>query len=141
MINDILSRLEKVRRTGAGNWIACCPAHGDRSPSLTLREEADGRVLCRCWSGCSFAEIVETVGLGWEPWFPPKQDRDFLPPVRRPFPAGDVLEALASEAMIVSVAAANVALGVELTREDRARVWEANCRIQAAREVALGQRR
>lgn len=141
MIADILPRLEKVKRTGPGNWIACCPAHDDRSPSLTLHEAADGRVLCRCWSGCGFAEIVAAVGMGWEPWFPPKSAQDALPPIRRPFPAGDVLEALANEAMVVSVAAANVAHGVSLTSEDMNRVWEANCRIQAGREVALGLRR
>lgn len=140
MIDAILSRLEKVKRTGRGNWIACCPAHDDRSPSLTLHQAEDGRVLCRCWSGCGFAEIVEAVGMGWEPWFPPKSAHDALPPIRRPFPAGDVLEALADEAMVISVAAANVAHGVDLTNEDRERVWEANCRVQQAREVALGKR-
>ena len=140
MLADILPRLERVRQTGRANWIACCPAHDDRNPSMTLHEADDGRVLCRCWSGCSFEEIVNAVGLGWEPWFPPKQDDDFKPAVRRPFPAGDVLEAVASEAMVVAVAAANVALGVALTDEDLERVWIANCRIQAAREVALGER-
>lgn len=140
MIEDILPRLEKVKRTGAGNWLACCPAHGDRNPSMTLREEPDGRILCRCWAGCGFAEIVAAVGMGWEPWFPPKSQQDAFQPIRRPFPAGDVLEALAGEAMVVSVAAANVAHGVELTPEDVERVLEANCRIQQAREVALGKR-
>jgi hypothetical protein len=138
LIEDVLSRLSKVKKTGRGNWIACCPAHDDRSPSLTLHAADDGRVLCRCWSGCSFNEIVDAVGLGWEPWFPPKQADDFKLPIRRPFPAGDVLEALGSEAMLVAVAAANVALGVPLTQEDRDRVWEANCRIQRGVEVARG---
>lgn len=140
MIEDILSRLEKVRRTGPVNWIACCPAHGDRNPSMTLRDAEDGKILVNCKAGCSFEEIVNALGIGWEPWFPPKQKNDFYPPIRRPFPAADVLEALADEAMVVSVAAANVAHGVELSPEDMERVWEANCRIQQAREVALGKR-
>lgn len=141
MIETILGRLEKVKRTGKGNWLACCPAHQDRSPSLTIREEPDGRVLVRCFAECAFSDIVEAVGLGWEPWFPPKQADDFKPALRRPFPAGDVLEALSSEAMIVAVAAANVAHGIELTAEDRERVWLANCRIQQGRDIANGERR
>jgi len=140
MIADILPRLEKVRRTGRSNWIACCPAHEDRSPSMTLHETDDGRILCRCWAGCGFAEIVAAVGMGWDPWFPPKSSQDALQPIRRPFPAGDVLEAIADESMVVAVAAANVALGVELKDEDLWRVWEAHVRIQQAREVALGNR-
>lgn len=138
MLADILPRLNKVRKTGRANWIACCPAHDDRSPSMTLHETDDGRILVRCFAGCSFAEIAGAVGLGWEPWFPPKQADDYKAPVRRPFPAGDVLEALSSQAMLIAVAAANVAHGVQLTDEDREEVWEANCRIQAAREIALG---
>jgi hypothetical protein len=140
LIEDILPRLDKVKRTGRGNWLARCPAHDDGGPSLTIRAEDDGRILVHCFAGCSFEEIKDAVGLGWEPWFPPKQKDDYKPGIRRPFPAADVLEAVASEAAIVAVSAANVAHGVSLTDEDMARVWEANCRIQNARDIALGQR-
>ena len=34
----ILDRLDGVRPTGDGRWIARCPAHDDRSPSLSIRE-------------------------------------------------------------------------------------------------------
>jgi hypothetical protein len=140
LIEDILSRLDKVKRTGRGNWLARCPSHDDGGPSLTIRAEDDGRILVHCFAGCSFEEIKDAVGLGWEPWFPQKQKDDFKPAIRRPFPAADVLEAVASEAAIVAVSAANIALGVPLTDEDRARVWEANCRIQNARDIANGVR-
>ena len=40
-----------------GRGIACCPAHDDRSPSLSLADGADGRLLLHCHSGCSFAEV------------------------------------------------------------------------------------
>ena len=29
--NALLARLDRVRRVGDGRWIACCPAHHDRS--------------------------------------------------------------------------------------------------------------
>lgn len=138
MIDDILPRLDKVKRTGKGNWLACCPAHQDKNPSMTMHQADDGRVLVRCWAGCSFEEIVNGVGLGWEPWFPPKQNDDFKPPVRRPFPARDVLEATAFEAGIVAIAASNLANGVELTEEDRKRLHLCASRIWQARDLALG---
>jgi hypothetical protein len=138
VIADILPRLDKVRRTGQGNWIACCPAHEDRSPSLTLREEGDGRILVRCHAGCSFEELVNAVGLGYEPWFPPKQDTDFKPAVRRAYPAADVLEALQFETLLVATAACNIANGIVLTVEDKDRVMTAYHRITEARRLALG---
>lgn len=133
----IISKLEKCKRTGNGNWLACCPAHEDKSPSLTLHEAQDGRILVRCWAGCSFEEIVGAVGLGYEPWFPPKQEGDFRPAVKRPYPAADVLEALAFEATVIAVTAADLATGA-LTDEARARMWVSFDRIQEGRRLALG---
>lgn len=140
MIEDILSRLDKVRRTGANNWIACCPAHDDSSPSLTIHAADDGRILIKCFPGCSFEEIVGAVGLGWEPWFPPKPKSDFVPAVRRPFPAADVLEALSFECIVIAVHAGQLATGKALTEKDKARMWLAFNRIEEARRLALGDR-
>lgn len=28
-IDNLLAHLDKVKRTGAGTWTACCPAHDD----------------------------------------------------------------------------------------------------------------
>lgn len=138
MIDDILPRLEKVKRTGRGNWLACCPAHEDRSPSMTIHAADDGRILVKCFAGCTFEEIAGAVGMGWEPWFPPKQADDFKPPIRRPFPAGDVLEALNAEALLVAVSAVNVANGYELSEYDKARLVLASQRIEEGRRLALG---
>lgn len=141
MIEEILSRLDKVRRTGPNNWLACCPAHEDRSPSFTLRAEDDGRILAKCHAECDFGAIVEAVGMGWNPWFPPKPlQADRTPAVRRPFPAADVLEAVAFETTLVCVTALNVANGVPLTDEDRERLLVAHDRVQNARRMALGER-
>lgn len=139
MIDDILAKLEKVRRTGPNNWLARCPAHEDRSPSFTLRADPDGRIVCHCHAGCSFPEIVNAVGLGWEPWFPPKQEADYLPPIKRPYPAGDVLEALADEARILAVFITDLDFAVPLKQDDIDRAQLAAQRILAARSMALGR--
>jgi len=44
-------------RWSGGRGMACCPAHDDRSPSLSIADGADGRLLLRCHAGCSFAEV------------------------------------------------------------------------------------
>lgn len=134
--DTLISRLEKVKRTGPGSWLACCPAHEDRSPSLSIAERED-RVLLHCFAGCSALEVLESLGLDFADVMPPRPV-DNLPPIRRAFPAADVLEALASEAQIVAVAALTVSHGVRLSDADRARLVLANSRISEGRRMANG---
>ncbi|WP_174626581.1 CHC2 zinc finger domain-containing protein [Candidatus Methylobacter favarea] len=62
-IDTLLSRLEKVHKTGANKWLSCCPAHNDKSPSLAIKLADTDKVLLHCFAGCSVADIVASVGL------------------------------------------------------------------------------
>lgn len=62
-VHDILARLEGVRQTSPGQWVAKCPAHKDRSPSLSVRDAGDGRKLLHCFAGCATEHVVEAIGL------------------------------------------------------------------------------
>lgn len=53
----IARSLRSGRRSGSG-WVACCPAHQDQNPSLSLRDSGDGRVLVRCHAGCAQGEVI-----------------------------------------------------------------------------------
>lgn len=59
---DVLALLDGVRSCGAGRWSARCPAHDDRSPSLSVSQGARG-ILLWCWAGCTLAEIVAALGI------------------------------------------------------------------------------
>ena len=131
---DLLSRLEKVKKRGPDSWIACCPNHADRSPSMTVRELEDGRVLIHCFASCPVESILGAVGLDFDALFPPKPI-EHAKPMRRPFPAADVLEALSHESRIVAIAAADVAKGKGI---DKARVLLAANRIEQGRRLANG---
>jgi putative DNA primase/helicase len=51
-----------------GSWMARCPAHDDRKPSLSIRQGDDGKVLVRCHAGCEQAHLITVLrsrGL-WE---------------------------------------------------------------------------
>lgn len=48
------------RKAGSG-WTARCPAHDDRTPSLSLRDADDGKVLVRCHAGCDQEEVISTL--------------------------------------------------------------------------------
>ena len=55
------------RKAGAA-WMACCPAHQDRDPSLAITGAKDGSVLVRCHAGCDQRDVIEALrarGL-WE---------------------------------------------------------------------------
>lgn len=60
-LDKVLSRLERVKRSGKG-WIARCPAHDDRHPSLSVGVGDDGCVLLYCFAGCEFQTIVAALG-------------------------------------------------------------------------------
>jgi hypothetical protein len=77
-IENVLSRLPDHRASGAG-FSACCPAHGDQNPSLSIAEAEDGAVLLKCFKGCSTSEIVAALGLRMEDLFP--TNRTMAPPV------------------------------------------------------------
>ena len=49
-----------------GKWyrrygLACCPAHGDRRPSLTLADAPDGRLFLHCKTGCDFRDVLAAL--------------------------------------------------------------------------------
>jgi hypothetical protein len=60
-VEELLRRLEAVRRTSRG-FVARCPAHADRHPSLSISKGERG-ILIKCWSGCEFREITDALGL------------------------------------------------------------------------------
>lgn len=139
-VQTLLSRLDKVRKTGPDSWVALCPAHEDKSPSLSVRDAGNGLVLAHCFAGCGIDAVLAAVGLTLDDIFP-----DRLPvnhkSLRRSFPAADVLETIAGEASIVAVAACNVRQGITLSDEDHARLLVASERIYEARRLANGESR
>ncbi len=127
----LLARLDKVRTTGPSRWIACCPAHTDKSPSLAIRELEDGRILIRCFGGCPTNDVLVAIGLEFSDLYP-ETDRYQVHPERRPFPAADVLKCLAREALVVSIAGHALREAKPLSDPDYERLTLAVERIQAA---------
>lgn len=139
-VDDFLARLDGVRKTARG-WMAKCPGHEDKSPSLTVAQGDDGRILAKCWSGCGIDQVVGALGLELSDLFPERPKQDHVPGLSRAFPAGDVLEALANQAFYVAYMAGTMAQGYVLEERDRAILWQAFDLIMEARRLALGERR
>lgn len=84
---SIAFALDKPRRVRADEYRACCPAHDDKSPSLSITQKSDA-VLVYCWSGCSQAEVIDAL-RGQGLW-PKERERAWNP--RRPQFTRDELE-------------------------------------------------
>jgi len=76
-IDLIIARLKnkgyRVKYTGKNSYMAQCPCHEDKEPSLAVSEGDDGRVLLKCFAGCNTEDIVAELGLSMADLFPPKE--------------------------------------------------------------------
>ena len=77
----LLSRLDDVRPRGS-RYVARCPAHADRSPSLQVTD-GDTGLLLKCWAGCTIVDICAALGLTQSDLFYdaglPRSTRPILP--------------------------------------------------------------
>lgn len=67
-IDTARERLEGVQGS-AEKFTARCPAHDDRHNSLSVSEGRDGRVLIKCFAGCTFADVAGAMGLEEKDFF------------------------------------------------------------------------
>ena len=61
-LEKILPMLKRVTKSKNG-YMACCPAHDDKNPSLSLKRRDDGGVLFNCFGGCSLEDVLAALGL------------------------------------------------------------------------------
>lgn len=62
-IEEFVQRLQGVKGKGQDKYMACCPAHEDRDPSLSVTVSSSGKILVHCWAGCSALDVVQAMGL------------------------------------------------------------------------------
>ncbi|MEE8617986.1 MAG: DNA primase [Nitrosomonadaceae bacterium] len=136
--NTLLSRLSSIKRTGIGRYLACCPAHPDKHPSLNVRELDDGRILVKCFAGCSVEEVLDAVGLELDALFPERAIGDHIPRERRPFNSSDVLAALTFEINVASIILDRMVNDKDITAGDWLRFKTAADRIRSAKELVDG---
>jgi len=63
MTAETIAKALGGRKAGSG-WSARCPAHDDRTPSLSLRDTGEGKVLVRCHAGCDQDEVIAHLKAG-----------------------------------------------------------------------------
>ena len=123
-VENFLSRLDKVKQVGRGQWLACCPAHDDKNPSMSISEKNDTFVVCCHTCKAGGTEIMESVGLTASDFYEKQDIPNHIKPVKRKWSARQICE-------IMGASASNVALLCErkkhqdLTEEESA-TFDAN---------------
>ncbi len=59
---ELLSLLEKVEQKSTNQFMACCPAHDDKKPSLSIKFD-NGKILLHCFTGCTLENILSSLNI------------------------------------------------------------------------------
>ena len=60
MTAEAIARALGGRKVGRG-WTARCPAHDDSTPSLSIRDSDDNKVLLYCHAGCDQRDVISAL--------------------------------------------------------------------------------
>lgn len=122
MINAdaLLNRLDGLKKTGEGKYLAKCPAHKDKSPSLSIKEIPGEKLLFNCFAGCSAESILAAVGIEWRDIYPARVDdkKERFPQ----FNTRELFPLLVQESLIALLAVQQIERGEPLTEHDIQRV-------------------
>lgn len=134
--DEILSCLDKVKQTGEGRWVALCPCHEEKTPSMCITEKDDA-VYVHCFGcGANGKDVCEKLGI--EP-FKLFADGFKAGDYKKPkIPATDILRCISFESLFISMCADQLSVGTPLKDDDRERLKLAAKRVrQAAIEGGL----
>jgi len=136
-VDTLLSRLQGVRALGKGQWMARCPAHEDRSPSLSVGLRDNGCILLHCFAGCATSDVLAAVGLTLADLFPeplhnPTHPAGTFRRERCPFDPLDTLRIVARAALVCALTASDAAAGKPISEADAQQAAFAVGRIMAA---------
>ena len=132
-IETLLSRVDGVRETGQGKYIARCPAHEDKSPSLAIKECSDGRILIHDFAGCETEDVLAAVGMTFSDVMPEKIGTEHSYRPQKWINAKDALATLDHEALVVSIIGADFLEHKEIDEDTWSRLAVSVSRINGTR--------
>lgn len=135
-IDTVLSRLDGVKDKGKGQYVARCPAHEDKSPSLSVKEGDDGRVLLHCHAACPNEAVVSALGIAMTDLFE-KSDYPTRRDKSRPSNS-ELLRQLSHEMTVMLVAIGHYENLQPLHKQDKGRTRKAADRIRKILGVLYG---
>lgn len=144
-LNTFLSHLDGVHKSGDGFRVRC-PAHGGKNTgTLSVGETDEGKILIKCWAGCSAHEVLSAIGLEMTDLFPERLTHHSTPEQRRKWKQDalhrdwtEFLNIAAFEMNIIYVAGLQIRAGNPLSDEHKTRLDAALNRIRQIGEYFNG---
>ena len=134
----LLHRLDAVRQRGDGRWSAECPAHRDKTPSLSIRELDDGRILLHCFAGCDVHAITAALNIQLCDLFPERLSHSLRSMKRqRLITATQALEIINADALFIAVTACDLARQALVQESIKDKLLLAASRINLALRESL----
>lgn len=123
-IERLLGNLHKVKSTGRGRWMCSCPAHQDKSPSMHIKLEDDGKILINCKAGCGAEDILGAIGMEFADLMPEQPTHQRQKPRKQILYASEALELIRFEAQIILASGYamrnNTLTNIDLLRTEKA---------------------
>jgi len=140
--SGILSRLQKVKRISEGKYVATCPCHNDKTPSLAVTLKPDGVTLIHCFGcGASGLDICNALGISPAALFPPSNNPRYEKQNRQGFSAWQLLHVLERDLLVVLIAVnRNLIGGEQLCQSDVDYLKGVCVRINKALQYLEGKR-
>jgi len=131
----LLDRLERVRQTGPDRWLARCPAHPDKSPSLSICETDRGMTLIHCFAGCEPGHVLAAIGLPMSDLFPDRLLQHSYSASHSSIPARDLLVILDHEVTVAVLILNDIVTRRTVNESQVQRLCQAAARIGKARDM------
>lgn len=70
-IKNFISYFDGTKEVSTNKYMALCPAHDDRNPSLSIGlSEDNSHILLHCHAGCEAKDVLSSVGLKFKDLYP-----------------------------------------------------------------------
>ena len=140
-IEKLISRLDGVKETRRGQYIARCPAHEDGSPSLAIKDGDEGRVILHCFAGCETEDVLNAIGLTFADVMPERIGTEHsYKRMHKPFDVRQVLATLDHESLVVAIIGADFLEHKEIDVDTWGRLGAAVQRINSTRAMCAPTR-
>ncbi|MEW8001048.1 MAG: hypothetical protein AB2777_21160 [Candidatus Thiodiazotropha endolucinida] len=131
-IETVLHHLDKVREMGTpGKWMARCPSHKDKTPSLSISLRGESIALY-CHAGCSTEDVLDSIGLTFSDLYGKEKANYQAAIANRGKKALKHLNPYDVDVMVLRLAKEDLEGGRALSVEDMARVALAAERVKAS---------
>lgn len=120
ILSELSTKLDKFRRLSEGRYSACCPVHGDKTPSLGISLKPGGIWVMHCFScGANGQAVCDSLGIDVTALFPPSDNPRYEKQPRIGFSAWQLLHCLQSDLVRLLIVANELKTNQALSSEDR----------------------